>query len=295
MHRPLRVMIVAAALATPLGLATAADAGPAARPAAAAGKARARARGAKPPAPAIDVEAACEKLRGADASGVVEALRALKAAGPSAAEAAAHVERLLARGATADVTKAAFEALSAIGAPTSSAAVRPYVQSRVGELRVAALRALAATKGPEAIAALREGLRAADPKVRSYAAAGLGAIGADEALPDLFLALDRGVAEAAAAIGQTCGPDACRKLAAKIGTIAFDLARTGLDPILLRTPPLPDDVLIPIVGRVRELGTPEAGRYLVDVAAQWPASGSKKVKQAIDAAIASIPGARGGS
>ena len=48
--------------------------------------------------------------------------------------------------------------------------------------------------------------------------------------------------------------------------------------------------LLKVVGRLRELGTPDAGRYLGEVEARWPATGSKRVKQAIEGAIASIPG-----
>jgi hypothetical protein len=65
---------------------------------------------------------------------------------------------------------------------------------------------------------------------------------------------------------------------------------SGFDPILFRQKPLPDEALIKIVGRLRELGTPESAKYLADVASRWPAGGSKKVKQAIDSAITSIPG-----
>jgi HEAT repeat protein len=281
-------------MAVSLGASAVAEAAPPEK-AHASKKARGKAR-EKPKAPTLDRAAVESGLQANDVGAVRAALEAAKAAGEgAAAEAAPLVEGLLARGASADVTKAAFDALAALKQASSSAAIRPYVKSRVPELRVAALRALAATKGPEAMAALREALHAADPKVRSYAAAGLGAMGGEAALPDLFRALDRGVAEAAAAIGQTCGPDACLKLAGKLGSMAFDVVKTGLDPILLRQPPLADEVLLPIVGRIRELGTPEAGRYLVDVASQWPASASRKVKAAIDQAIASIPGARGGS
>ena len=51
-----------------------------------------------------------------------------------------------------------------------------------------------------------------------------------------------------------------------------------------------NDGLIKSVGRLRELGTPESAKYLADVQGRWPANGSKKVKQAIDSAVTSIPG-----
>lgn len=242
--------------------------------------------------PTIDAKATEAKLRSADANAIADALAAAKQAGHGAAAVAPAIEDLLRRGAPVALAKAAFEALGAIGSASSSAAIRPYVAHRSPELRKAAVRALAQTKGPEAVAAFREGLRSSDPVVRGFSASGLGDLGAGDALPDLFLALDRSVSESAAAIGQLCAPADCEKFAGKLGAVPFDVMTSGFDSILFRTTPLPEQELLQIVGRLRELGTPEAGKYLADVGSRW--SGSAKVKQAIESAVGSIPGARQG-
>lgn len=264
----------------------------------AAGSKPAAAKPAKPgkpgDGPTVDTTAIQAKLEGADPAAAADGLAAARAAGSAAAPLAPAIEGLLRRGANVAVAKAAIEALGAIGAPSSSAVLRSYVRHRLPDLRHAAIKALNATKGPEAVAAFREGLRSGDARVRGYAATGLGALGAQEAMADLFAALDRDVTEAAAAIGQLCAPADCQKFTAKLGKLPFDVMRTGFDAILLRAKPLPDEALLELVGRLRELGTPEAGRYLAEVQGQWPPTGSKRVKQAIDGAVSSIPGAQGG-
>lgn len=246
----------------------------------------------KQAAPTIDAKSVEAKLHAADASAIADGLAAAKQAGHGALAVAPAIEDLLRRGVPVTIAKAAIEALGAIGSASSSAAIRPYLAHRNAELRKAAVRALGQTKGPDAIAAFRDGLRSSDAAVRGFSASGLGDLGAAAALPDLFLALDRNVNEAAAAIGQLCTPADCEKFAGKLGKVPFDVMTSGFDSILFRTPPLPEQELLQIVGRLRELGTPEAGKYLADVGSRW--SGSARVKQAIDSAVTSIPGARQG-
>lgn len=246
--------------------------------------------GSGPTAPAFDAKAVGDKLASKDPSAVAEGLALAKAGGAAAAAVAAPIEDLLRRGASQAVTKAAIEALGAIGSTSSSAVLRSYLRHRAPEVRRSAVRALGSTKGPEAVAAFKEGLRMDDGMVRGFSATGLGNLGAGDALGDLFLALDHNVTEAAAAIGQLCAPADCEKFAGKTGKIGFDVMTSGFDPILFRTPSLPEEALIKLVGRLRELGTPEAARYLADVKERWPAGGSRKVKQALESAVTSIPG-----
>ena len=114
-------------------------------------------------------------------------------------------------------------------------------------------------------------------------------------MPDLFVALDHKVPEAAASIGQLCAGAECDQLAGKLGSVPFDVVTSGLDQVLFRdTKDVDDDLKVKIVGRVRELGTGEANRFLRDVQGKWPATWSKRIKQAIDQAVlatASSPGA----
>lgn len=260
-------------------------------------KDRGKKAGGKPAAaaapPVLDARsarAALEKLASADAAQVIEGLAAATAAGPAGAPMAPPIEAILRRGATVPVAKAAIEALGAIGARSSSAALRPYLRHRSPELRRAAARALGSTKGPEALTAFKEGLRSTDGQVRGFSATGLGNIGASEALPELFLALDRNVSEAASSIGQLCTGAACDKFLGRLGKEPFDVMTSGIDPILFRSPPFPEEKLIKLIGDIRELGTPEAGKYLADVLGRWPATGAKRVRHALDSAVSSLPG-----
>jgi HEAT repeat protein len=199
---------------------------------------------------------------------------------------APQLDKLLQRGTSAKIAVKALEVAGGLKQPASSAAIAPYVQHRSPDVRRAAARALIKTRGPKAIAALRKALRSSDPQVRGIAATGLGSMGAKDAISDLFAALDHKVSEAAAAIGQLCAVKDCEKLVARLGKLPLDVMTSGLDQILFRPPAeIPDDQKIAIVGRLRELGTKDAGRYLIDVAERWPENWSKKVKQAIDSAV----------
>ncbi|AKT36266.1 HEAT repeat domain-containing protein [Chondromyces crocatus] len=240
------------------------------------------------PLPAGDIASLQRKLASTDAADVDSALLDAQSAGPSAAALAPSVEELLRRGATPPLMTAAVKTLGALGQVTSSAVIRPYVRHRVPSVRHEAARALASTKGPDALAALRDALRSGDPVLRGLAASGLGQLGSRDALPELFLALDRDVPGSAAAIGLLCDPPACRKLLAKMGSISFDTLTSGLERCLLRPTALPEPVLLEIVERVRNLATPHARRFLVDVDARWPSAASSRIKAALEAAIAAI-------
>jgi len=210
------------------------------------------------------------------------------------AAAAPLVEALLVRGANADVTVKAIEAAGALKKPSSSAAIAPYVRHRTPAVRRAAVKGLLKTGGPDATKTLRRALRSRDAMVRGVAATGLGTLGDKESVPLLFKALAHNVGEAASSIGQLCEKKQCEDFAALTGKHPFDIMSSGFDQILFRpAKEMPDDDKIKIVGRLRELGTKEAGKYLADVQGRWPAEWSKRVKQAIDSAVKATGGSGG--
>lgn len=287
MHRltlTLAALVSAAALAqTPAGTAFAQ----------AKGKTKTEAKGKAKGETKIDVQKLKADLESGDADRIATALDAAAKAGDSAA--APLVEALLHRGASAEVTVKALETLGALKQSSSSPAIAPYVQHRVPVVRRAATKALGKTKGAEAIKALRAALRSGDAQVRGIAAGNLGALGAKDALGDLFTALAHNVGEAAAAIGQLCEPKDCEKFAELTGKHPFDVMSSGFDQILFRAEKeMAEEQKIRIVGRLRELGTKEAGKYLADVKGRWPETWSKRVKQAIDAAVKATGGSSGG-
>jgi hypothetical protein len=205
------------------------------------------------------------------------------------ADAAPLVGALLERGSSPKVIDQALKTAAKLKAESLSPVIAPYVQHRVEDIRRAAVRALLKTKGPSAVQALRIALKSSDAVVRGTAATGLGALGAKDSLPDLFRAFDHGIAEAGASIGQLCTPEQCETFSERTGKVAFDIMATGFDQILFRPPSdVPDSEKIRLVGRMRELGTPEVGKYLADVGERWPKDWSNKVRQAIDSAARAI-------
>jgi hypothetical protein len=202
---------------------------------------------------------------------------------------------LLKEGLPQPLTQAALETLGDTESDAGSEVLSWYTHHRDVALRRAAVSAIAKTHGATAAKTLRATLSDQDPGVRGLSATALGSLKAKDAVPDLFVALDHKVAEAAASIGQLCADAECDKLAGKLGSVPFDVVTSGLDQVLFRPPSeVNDDLKVKIIGRVRELGTADANHFLREVQGKWPATWSQRVKQAIDQAVlatASSPGA----
>lgn len=244
--------------------------------------------------PKVDVAKLKTELESGDSARILAALGEIAKAGEGASAVAPSVESLLKKGLSAELTLKALDAAGAMKQSSSSAALAPYVSHRSADVRRAAAKALIKTKGPNAVKALKAALRSSDGQVRGLAATGLGSLGAKETLGDLFNALAHSVPEAAAAIGQLCEPKECDKFAELLGKHQFDIMSSGFDQILFRAEKdMPEDQKIKVVGRLRELGTKEAGKYLADVKGRWPEGWSKRVKQAIDAAVKATGGSGG--
>lgn len=264
--------------------------------------ARAQAPSAKPPAakpraaaaaePSIQLDpATLQKLRSGDPAQLRAALDDVRMAGKSGQSAAPVIAQLLQKGLPAELTLAAIDTLADVEAESSSDAIAWYALHRSAPIRQAAVKALIHTKGAVAVKTLRHALSDGDAVVRGTAATGLGTLKAKEAVGDLFVALDHRVSEAAASIGQLCAPAECDQLAGKLGRLPFDVVTGGLDQVLFRPPAeINDDEKVKMVGRVRELGTPEANKFLRDVQKRWPATWSPRVKQAIDQGVLATGG-----
>jgi HEAT repeat protein len=213
----------------------------------------------------------------------------VRAAGTGGAPAVPAVADTLTRGLTAPLTEAAIEALGDAESDAGSAVLAQYATHRNAKIRRAAVKALSRTKGAPAAAVLKKALSDSDAVVRGTAATGLGALKAKDAVPQLFLALDHRVNEAAASIGQLCAAEQCVELAAKIGKLPFEIVIAGLDSVLFRQE-INDDTKVKVIGRIRELGTVEANKFLRDAQKRWPQGGSARVKQSIDQAVTATSG-----
>jgi len=200
--------------------------------------------------------------------------------------AAALVEALLARGASSKLLLRAIGVAGALGAPSSSGALAPYVKHRAADVRRAAAQSLSRTKGNIAVSALREALRGSDQALRGTAADGLSALGAKEAVPDLFVVLPKGTPEAAGAIGTLCSEGECKRFVALLGKLPFDVMESGFLPLLLRTDPgAAEGSKLQLIEQLRRMATQKANALLATALASYPANGSPKIKSAIDAAL----------
>ena len=238
----------------------------------------------------FDAKATAQLLSSAEPERLREGFAAVKAAGKDASPVLPLLVRLLGRGLSGELTKDALSATAAVGDPSSSAEIARYAKHRDADIRRSALAALLKTRGAAAVPAMRAALSDADARVRGTAATGLGALGAREALPDLTLALERKVIEAAAAIGQLCKDDECEAFAKETTKVPLDVMTSGFDQILFRAD-VGDDQKVKIVGRIRELGTGEAHKFLKDVAGRF--SGAARVKQALEQAAQATAGSPG--
>ncbi|HEY8088239.1 MAG TPA: HEAT repeat domain-containing protein [Polyangiaceae bacterium] len=235
-----------------------------------------------------------KRLKSGDMMQVKAALDDVRTSGRAGAPAAPAVAELLEQGLSPTLTQAAVDTLGDTEAEAASPALAWYAHHRNVEIRRSAVQALARTRGPAAVKALRGSLSDPDAAVRGFAATGLGSMKAKDAVADLFVALDHRVAEAAASIGQLCAGNECDRLAGKLGSVPFDVVTSGLDQVLFRAPAdVSDDIKVKIVGRVRELGTGEANRFLKDVQGKWPKTWSARVRQAIDQAVIATSGSPG--
>ena len=238
------------------------------------------------PKPMLDVKAIDTQLRSQDAAQITVGLTAMRAGSREAAPLVPVVERLLDRGLPSPVAKSAIDALAEMGLPSSTTVIARYTHHRDVEVRRAAVSALRRTRGPDAIPTLRAALSDSDNRVRSAAASGLGSLNAVDTMDDLYRALDHKVLEAAAAIGQICKGEACDRFVARAGKLPLPVLTSGIDQLLFRpASEVSDDQKVKMIGEVRELGTQEVNRYLNDVLGRWPATGSARVKAALDQAV----------
>jgi HEAT repeat protein len=239
----------------------------------------------------VDVAPMVAKLKSNDETQIRTALDQLRNAGAGAASAAPQVADLLGRGLSETTTVQAIDTLGDLESPEGSAVLAQYAGHRTLTIRRASVKALTRTRGPAAGAALRHALGDPDPQIRGAAASGLGALRAKDAVPDLFVALDHRVNEAAASIGQICSPDQCDQLVAKIGKVPFDVVTGGLDQILFRpSAEVSDEMKIKVLGQVRETGTAESNKFLKDIQKRLPKETSPRVKQAVEQAVRATAG-----
>ena len=253
---------------------------------------------AEPNAPVAGAGAASSKAAAADAGPEQEAIAKLQSGDPrqirtglddarmlgkAAAPAAPVIAQLLRDGMSLELTHAAIDTLSDIESPAASEALAAYARHRDQGVRLAAVRALAHTKGAAAVLALRMALSDPDADVRQNAANGLGTLKAKDAQDELLLALDKRIPGVAGTLGTVCDDAHCAALAQKV--LTADVLTAAAQPLLFRAD-VSDDTKVLFVDRMRAGGpNAEINDFLRQVLRGWPATGSRRVRTAVEQAV----------
>lgn len=286
----------AAGQAKPAAPPAAKAAAPPAAKAAATPPAKAAAKPAKPiPSGKLDMKETKAALESSEAARIEGALVNIRMAGKDAGGRAATalvVERLK-NGLPRELLKKGLETLAELEDPAAIEGCDLYMAHRDPEIRLVALTCLGATKSPDANKSIRAALGDTDARVHSTAATLLGEAKALEAVPDLIVALDKGVNEAAVSIGMLCAPGQgeCQQLLNRMKSKPLDVIFSGLQQVLARKD-VPDDFKKKVITQVRELASAKAREFLEGVRKAWPPNGSKPVAEALDKAIKDLEGAK---
>jgi HEAT repeat protein len=189
------------------------------------------------------------------------------------------------RGLPPDLLDLAVQTLVVLGRPEAAEVLTELAQHRRAAVRLKAVVGLAQLRPRGVEAVLARALDDADPQVRAAAAVALGQVGARGSVDLLFLALEKGVIEAATAIAQVAAPADVDRLLTYVGRL--DLASLGPALVeLVARRDLPERKKLDVVARVAELATGEAKRFLNDLAASLPEGSGIAVRRAAeDAAL----------
>ncbi|MEM1417218.1 MAG: HEAT repeat domain-containing protein [Myxococcota bacterium] len=174
------------------------------------------------------------------------------------------IARRIRRGLPPPLVVPAIEALELIGHASAGPVLEMLLRHRSAEVRAAAAAAVAEVEARRAGPALRAALDDPDPNVRATAALALGRVGDRRATPDLFRALERGLYEASASLGQLVrAPDVARYLG-YLRRLPLSVLTPGLTEMLARRD-LPNATKLEIVEAVGAVGSIDAKRYLEEL------------------------------
>lgn len=155
----------------------------------------------------------------------------------------------------------ALAALGEMRLPRALGVLAEFARHRRPEARRQAYRSIARVDDPAASDVVARGLRDSDAGVRGVCAEALGERHSVESLDLLFLALDRGVPEAAAAIGRIGDARSVARLQQELGRQPIAVVLSG-EEAFLRREDLDETVKLEIVGRLGEVAVPAVKAFL---------------------------------
>ena len=233
-----------------------------------------------------EIRDAIAKLQSDDLDAVRDGIQFL-----GVSEAPQAIEPLVAllRSGPSDIyTDAIIEALGSLGRPQALPALLDYLRHRRVNVRTKVVDAIAAVRDPRVRPALEQALRDSDPRVRGAAALALGRTGATASLPILFRAFERGVPEAAVAVGQLGNAQSSEQLLAYLGQRPLPLLLPGFKEFMGRRD-FPEPAKLHVVEKLLELSGPQVKRFLITFVGTLPGNDRSRVRQAAEEAIRRIP------
>lgn len=203
-----------------------------------------------------------------------------------------HLAAMLRSGRSDEVTDQALVALRGLAHPSAVDVLVELTRHRRPRARRLAYQALAAIEDRRVPALLEQGLRDSDRNVRATAARSLGEIGARQSVDVLFVAFDRGVVEAAIAIGKLGDRASVNRFNEHLGRVPLSVMLSGYGEYLGRAD-IPDEVKIDIVGRLGEVSGPLVRGFLQRFLDTMPTRGAaarSRVRTVVIDTLRRIPG-----
>ncbi len=251
---------------------------------------RAHAESNQPRVTLRDLDEIVPKLRSANPDEVREAIDLLSVI--DRPEVVPPLADLLRAGQPDAITDRALEALRGLAAPSSIEVLTEFTHHRRVAARRRAYQALAAIDDRRVPTLLERGLRDSDRSVRGAAALALGEIGARQSLDILFRAFERGVVEAAIAIGKLGDAAAIERYGEFLGREPLGVMLSGYREFLRRNN-VPHASKKAIVERLGEVAGVMVRRFLGEYLDTLPErtrnSEVRELKQLLQETIARIP------
>lgn len=192
------------------------------------------------------------------------------------------------------VTDRALDAMRSLASPAAIEVLSEFTHHRRTGARRRAYRALAAIEDRRVADLLEAGLRDSDREVRAACALALGNIGSRDSVEVLFRAFDRGVIEAATAIGQLGGTTTLERFTTHLGHAPLSVMLAGYEHYLRRTD-IGDDAKIDVVNRLGEIAGPQVREFLRSYLATFTERDRGRLRQTVFEVLSRIPADGAGS
>lgn len=240
-----------------------------------------------PPAPTLaDLATIVPKLHSANADEVREAIDLLTVM--DRPEAVAPLAELLRSGQTDAITDRTLEALGALAQPQGIGILVEFTHHRRESARRRAYQSLAAIHDNRIPRLVVQGLHDSDRTVRGACALALGDIGARDQVDTLFTAFDRGVIEAAIAIGKLGDAHAVDRFSESLGHQALSVMLSGYEQFVRRRD-LAEDVKVKIVTALGEVSGGMVKSFLQDLDSTFSQRDRSVLRRRVEETINRIP------